>query len=721
MATYTKYQISFRDINEQQYRVNIGSHTQVPATIILTAGDNPLVIDEDDSKEFFAPVRTQTGNLTVCTKIEPQEAMPNGGILNLADIAPINNTSSPVHVQKYDESRSTWVTEWQGFLSCESYNQAYTDVPENIQLPINSVLEASKSMYYSGNAQIVSVSSLLSGVFGTIYKPTDCEDFWNMLINTTLFVKKTDYQNEESTVYKIEGHSYYDILETICKFLGLTARESGGAIYLQKLQGYGLLSNTDTRQMALLSCRGTGHQRNIVAGAKSVKVTADLESMDINTGIPEIPYGSFAYEVYQQIGSPGTSNRPWVYILPSTDESAYNNIAFHHYVGEILLGFDYAYSFQRKEVQGDIVYNISTCIPVANTESLAYYAYNKWSDYQDINAGAFLCRLEEDQTKKDTHEDAKDGLYVSLFPGAWVEHTVYSQPIFEMRSVQAFAASEDGYLNLDAKLKTFFDSLVVGARDNQCRLMMDLRVGDYVWTGSTWLPKIQHVEHFFPEYNQAGDKFLKNWSPSMDIDEVEGICIPTFFMENGVKRHIMGEVVLQIYPETRFFNKITTSDAWRELVFGIFFEQLNIKYYPKKSVKRTDRSSNTYFNSLGTAFADEKSINTGLASWLNNNPSPSLLYSADGTEPLQKLTYKKADSTTEQRRPESDLLSRMASYYSQPRTILNLEVKHIDDKPLTLLRFKGLNDGKVYIPLAESRDYRTNKSTIKCFETPAES
>lgn len=738
-VTYEKYRIPFRDINEKPYQIKIFETADtfpnpLPTPIVLTAGDNPLVIDEDDSKEFYAPIRTQTGNLTVCTKIEPQEAMLNGGILDLADIAPSNNTNRPIEVQELyypvtPGEEPFFISIWLGYLSCESYNQAYTDIPENIQLPINSVLEAWKSIYYGGNAKVLSVNSLLNELLAatpghfaylpsSFYKPLDASDFFDSLINTSIFIKKTDYHNEESTVYKVEGSSFYEILEAICKFAGLTAREWKTGMYLQKAQGYGLLANTETREMSALSWRGTGHQRNIVSGAKSVKVTANLESMDINTGIPEIPYGSFAYEVYQQIGSSVMSNRPWVYILPSADEIAYNNLTFHHYAGEILLGFDYAYSFQRIAAQVSIVSVVSTSIPVANTGSNAYEAYNDWSNPTQIHAGAFLCRLEEDQTEKATHDDAKDGIYVSLFPGAWVEHTEYTEPIFEMRSVQAFAAFEDGYLNLDAKLKTFFDSLIVGARDNQCRLMMDLRVGDYVWTGITWLPKTQHVEHFFPQYNQAGDKFLKNWSASMDIDEVDGICIPTFFMEDGVKKHIMGEVVLQIYPETRFFNKIDYSDAWRELVFGIFFEQLNLKYYPKKSAKRTDRSSNTYFNSLGTAFADEKSINTDLASWLNNNPSPSLLYSADGSAPLQTLSYKKADSTTEQRRPETDLLNRMAEYYSKPRTILNLEVQHIDDKPLPLLRYNGLGDGKVYAPMSASRDFQMDKFTINFMEIP---
>jgi hypothetical protein len=243
--------------------------------------------------------------------------------------------------------------------------------------------------------------------------------------------------------------------------------------------------------------------------------------------------------------------------------------------------------------------------------------------------------------------------------------------------------------------------------------MFELQVGDRYWNGSAW--QTQKTQ-FFPE-NDSTDptKFVGNWDASMDIEEVAGLCIPTFYTENGVTKHIMGQVMLRIYPETR---RYTTIGNWRNMVAGVFFEELNISYIPKTSVERTDRSSNVFFKDLGTAFSDTKSIDNNLASWLHNNPSPSLLYKSDGSEAIQTLTYKSIIQADVQMRPENYLLSRMAAYYSQPRTILNLIVKHINDTPLPLLRYNGLGDGKVYVPMSASRDYQQDTSTINFMELP---
>ena len=227
MAFYAKYSLQFRDVNEKLYNVAIFKDTQlspVPATIMLTPGDSPLVIDEDDSKEFFKPIRTQTGNITICTKIDPQEVMPQGGTINIADIIPNNNSDTPVMVSQYNDESDEWGIVWIGYLSSEEYNQSYTDVPDNIQLSINSVLEAWKSIYYKGNAKAVTLGYLMAelALYTPLYSeilylfwPQDCEEFWNILINTSIFVEKVEYIDEEMYTYNVKGKSLHNILDVL--------------------------------------------------------------------------------------------------------------------------------------------------------------------------------------------------------------------------------------------------------------------------------------------------------------------------------------------------------------------------------------------------------------------------------------------------------------------------------------------------------------------------
>ena len=85
---------------------------------------------------------------------------------------------------------------------------------------------------------------------------------------------------------------------------------------------------------------------------------------------------------------------------------------------------------------------------------------------------------------------------------------------------------------------------------------------------------------------------------------------------------------------------------------------------------------------------------------------------------MTTLDYVLSGGGTEARRPEVDLLNRLASYYGAARQTLDLIVKHPTVAALPLLKLNGINDGKVYLPLSESRDWQTGVCKLTCFETP---
>jgi hypothetical protein len=90
----------------------------------------------------------------------------------------------------------------------------------------------------------------------------------------------------------------------------------------------------------------------------------------------------------------------------------------------------------------------------------------------------------------------------------------------------------------------------------------------------------------------------------------------------------------------------------------------------------------------------------------------------DQTTPMTMLNYGSTQSP-DMRRPEVDLLNRLAAYYGAARQRLELEVAHPTAAPLPLLRLNGISpDTRKYLPLAESRDWINDTSTLTCFETP---
>ena len=114
----------------------------------------------------------------------------------------------------------------------------------------------------------------------------------------------------------------------------------------------------------------------------------------------------------------------------------------------------------------------------------------------------------------------------------------------------------------------------------------------------------------------------------------------------------------------------------------------------------------------GKAFRDEISVDLSIATDAKNIKRATMLWS-DETTPVKLLSLDGVDV-----RPEVDLLNRLAAYYGTARQRLSLIVEHPTAAPLPLLKLNGINDGKHYIPLSESRDWRTDECTLTCFETP---
>ena len=745
MAKAVRWQIPFvSSIEKTQYRIDIydeqdGTWSGVTT---LTGGPSPIVTDEDASDDFFAPIRTQTGNIEVCT------AIPGGGTLSLEDILPENNIARPVRLVSIDSDTEEESIEWAGFLSCEVYSQDYVGYPQVISLPVISRLEAMRSIELNINSipsTLLNIGYLVAlileslpqeVIFEWMYFPKSGRDiFRKTLINISNLFKKETYINQEYSTYTLKGDTLYDVIESICTFMGWTCREYKSDIYFTVNSAYGNLGidspayikqeggfddywyDEPVPQLQIedlipmgVKWMGTNHKKSVIQGSQDVKIESSLEDIDVNIEIPDFPYVDFDI-VDSGIGVPSMTDSGYkVYMIYTYNYTAHDYVSFNFYQAGVTLGqTDIITSALTPCNIDDVIYN---SIPYANTSSPAYQNYIHHDQTIQNFVGAFYARLEVARALSPNNMNIKSGIYVSLLPGSWKDHTSYNQPILSMKSVQVLASFEDGYLVISGKFTSFSNTLWVAHEDPQCRMMWDLRVGDMYWDGTAWLPR-DSASHFFIEYDNAKGEFKSNWNNSMQVDPVDGYIVP-------IPKEIDGDVELVLYPQTKFFNRVTsTPEGWRPLVAGVFFEELAVTYYPPKMNYRNDRSVNTYYSRTGGSFSANKTISSRIASFFNNKISPSILYRHNGY-PLEKLEFNDAIGNTYAARPEEDLLSRMVQYYSKSRTILKLELSPLDNIGLSIpnLRLGGINDGKVYVPVAESRDWRAEKSTLTCFEIP---
>ena len=706
------------------YRVDIydeGEFTPVQ----LTAGPTPFVTNEDASDDFFHPVRTQTGTLQVCT------LKPDGTYITLDELLPSNNIARPVRLINRDNSDAI---EWQGFLSCEAYSQDYTGIPQILDLPVISVLEAMASVEVdpaklSGlNTVAVTIEKLLeifsekAGVsyFSEYYIPTAARgrNIGIKSIDATVLFEQKEYSNENSTTYIVSGLSLKDCLERIAAYMGWCCREVSESLYFfaaDESSGYrrfyrhsiidpstGTIimwtpdSNDTavvTRDIAALLWHGTNHRRTVQQGAKSVEVVANLKESNVNAGIPEFPPGDVAVNS-KQLYLLNTATQRYLYAIISQNYLAYDSIQFRFFKGTS------AYQNYNNEPTTDCYDGVSTFEEVFPT----IFLNNPGRDLYTMPryAGAFYIKIANEEEETDNPQYL-NGIYLSFIPGLRIGTTVALDlaPIFKYTTPLSYSFQQGGTFKLEINAFEMMGSF--GTQGYQqgiassVSILAHLRIGDKYWNGSEWVSNFTTFALSFESETTIN---------SVLADRMEG-QIELAFYPHGVMTH----TATPIGPQGQLAHRWYLYDE-------VVISKLDMSYEIEEDPNLTNRSENKYFRLLGTNFRDEISIGTDFASSLNNQPSPSLIMNSE-TEAMTELNYG-TDQVPDMRRPEVDLLNRLATYYGAARQRLDLIVEHPTAAPLPLLRLNGISpDSRTYAPLAESRDWQQDTSTLQCFETPS--
>ena len=743
MSKAIKWQIPFASLSGTLYRIDIYAEGYSGDPIQLTAGESPFVTEEDSSEDFFAPIRTQTGSIQVCTR------KPDCTMLTLDEILPANNIDHPVRLLNISDP-SNPIIEWQGFLSCEAYSQNYTAIPENLTLSVISVLEAMDSVqldqtHSTGLTTIKGAIKLAleeirlqSGMslYDYVNYSGSSYRIFNKYIDQTVFFERKEYNNENSTTYIVSGISVKDVLSRLATYMGWSVREQGRTLYFERIGG-DIYTWTDTyaqfggvnpsvQQVALsesaianFDWMGTDHKRDIRQGAKSVEVVARVDGYDLDMGLLEFPAGNVS-TYYNEMNNNVTSefwSKKWWYMVASQNTNAYSNLKLGYWSLQKSSNGDYNC---RNYAQSNLS-NVLAHMLQAMSDSTARKGAYAQTTPLTYHAGAFFAKEAFEDSETQTHQP-DEGLHCVFVPYTIANTAGSSTPpnfdpsqvgyIMQMSSVTSFWANS-GYLNLNADYEMMYwhwadqgTHLALGSEDSHdWKCGMRLQFGNKYWNGSSWQTTPCLFEAVF-----NGGNFKGNWDYTMGILETDGLLIP-------IPSSIGGEVILEIWP-----NVSDLLNVFKWWVFEAFFKKLNLDYIPIVDDTLTDRSENHYFRLLGTNFRDEISVGTDLASSLNNQPSPSLIMEdSAGTTPMTELEYTVKSGNTyvsESRRPEVDLLNRLASYYGASRQTLDLITKHPTEAALPLLKLNGINDGKQYLPLSESRDWREETCTIKCFEMP---
>ena len=735
MSKAVKWQLPFvtNDVtNPIRYRIDISAEGYTGTPIQLKGGATPFVTEENDSEDFFTPVRSQTGNIEICT------ALPSGGMLSLDDILPSNNIERPVRLVSINGNTET--VEWQGFLSCEAYSQLYTDTPEILTIPVISVLGALASVqvtqeHSSGLATIANATynalneiNLQTGMslFTHVRYSMTAWRIFQKYIDQTVFFDRNEYNNENSTTYIVSGLSALDAIRQICAFMGFVVREQKTEVFFEYIgETIGMYQQTlynfgnnfhqsitpsaviTSQDIANLTWRGADHMRSIMQGAKSVEVVANVKKYELNIALPEFPVGNTTV-VYRQLWRYNEQG-DWLYLVANQNTTAYSNIQMAFYAA------DSRYSFSHFENYGTTTLNqVLSHMSVAYNSTAKNTIFGSAMTLYRWYAGAFLARYCWETSGDLTAHDTKDALYCAFFPHALNYLSDYGSDfdpsqvgaIFSINNITNYRCNT-GYLKISGRTDTIFmwpSSDYTGAelihsdsKETIWLIALELQFGSQWWNGSSWQP----TQCTFNVQMYKGG-FRDNWVNTMTIPQTDGHLIP-------ITSDMQGLITLKIWPMASRANYSTSTG-----IIEMAFSSLDVDHVVPEDATLTSRGQNHYYKLLGVNFSDEKSIAVDWASFLNNNPSPSLVLD-DPATPMRTMDYLKSSGLVSLR-PEVDLLNRMSAYYGSARQNLKLKVKH-PSTTLALLKLNGIGDGKKYLPLAEIRDWKEEVCTLTCFET----
>lgn len=639
-----RWQIPFVSLQGVHYRVDIydeGTFTPVQ----LTAGPTPFVTDEDASDDFFCPVRTQTGTLQVCT------LKPDGNYITLDDLLPANNIARPIRLINLDNSNAI---EWQGFLSCEAYSQDYTGIPQILDLPVISVLEAMKSMpisdYWFDQMSGATISTIIHTITDQIEGDTDTQvsvdistssDFSSKYIFVTQFFHYESNEASGELQYVSKNAMLYDVVESLCKYIGWCLREDGVTFYFRRI-GSDEVGQT-TLNISDMEWRGDGHKRSLRQGAHSVTVEAKVDKFETHFDMPMCPIQGLSQKNYYSI----IIGQPQWYYDKCTSTNVLNFTSYN--ISKAFLARFYG------------VRNVST-FPWNNTyEKIGFEnVIAIWGQAYNDDTYARICSVRSVQN-------------FSCVLG--VANTLEDVGHFVLKIKDEVAAKlkVDGYI--------------------RCGLYFN---GSY-YNGSVWT-------------GGSASSFKINLSSGSGE-----ITVP-LPKTGSVYSFTESEIIVYLYDD---FDNTKTS---------ALISEISVEYEPPFR-KYTDPSdTNRYITNINNDFRDEISIEVPFASMFANVNGLSHIYGVkrytygqeyvDYLEPITELTYTDQNGIAVTRRPEVDLLNRLASYYGAARQRLELEVAHPTAAPLPLLKLNGIGDSKVYLPLSESRDWQTDVCKLTCFETP---
>lgn len=228
MATKTnlRWVMQFKSLDDEDYTLEIYDRTGYQGdTMELTGGPHPFVTQEDDSEDFYTPIRTQSGNI--------EFVVTDPDIVR--QMIPAKATDHQVVLWKGAEAGTLEVC-WLGYISSEMFTQPWEPAPYVVTVPVVSVMEAMKGVQFTQAEGLTTLRSAMLTVNNEITIAATSMIYPDIFPPAGVYVNNNNFREWVKPIKrsqlglgtdKYDCQSLYDVVEAFCKYFGVSLHEDG--------------------------------------------------------------------------------------------------------------------------------------------------------------------------------------------------------------------------------------------------------------------------------------------------------------------------------------------------------------------------------------------------------------------------------------------------------------------------------------------------------------
>ena len=235
MGWSTKWRITFISKIGRTYTADILVDGYTGSVIPLRGATNPFETRENNTEEYFAPIRTQTGYLRILDNGKDL----NGNDFNWRDMMPSNDMQHQVRLI-YNNN-----VLWIGYIKAELFTTRTFEYATEYSFPLIcplSLIERLPLSFNSYNGTLLTTVEILSLALSATGVSWNYVDISNNVQNwkdLNARINLMNFTNVDPTVNYVteiatwtDKSSFYDVISQICKYWGWTIYSRGLNVYI---------------------------------------------------------------------------------------------------------------------------------------------------------------------------------------------------------------------------------------------------------------------------------------------------------------------------------------------------------------------------------------------------------------------------------------------------------------------------------------------------------